>query len=78
MGDFLIAPLIVFLVIVAPIWIIMHYRTKTRKQQGLSEPDQERLAELTRKARMMADRIESLEAILDEQTPEWRKQYERR
>ena len=66
-------PAIVFLVIVAPFWIFMHYRSKQRAQTSLSEDERTELETLGARAERMAERIETLEAILDAETPEWRK-----
>ncbi|MCC2605509.1 envelope stress response membrane protein PspB [Planctobacterium marinum] len=68
----IVAPIVVFLVIVAPIWLILHYRSKKQLSQGLSEAEIKTLNELARQAEGMADRIKTLEAILDEESPEWR------
>lgn len=69
----IIAPIIVFLVIVAPIWLILHYRSKKQISQGLSEEQVTALNNLAKAAESMAERIQTLEAILDAETPEWRK-----
>ncbi|MCY7295970.1 envelope stress response membrane protein PspB [Alteromonas sp. a30] len=69
----IIAPIIVFLVIVAPIWLILHYRSKKQINQGLSEDQVTALNNLAKTAESMADRIQTLEAILDAESPEWRK-----
>ncbi|MGL1958823.1 MAG: envelope stress response membrane protein PspB [Colwellia sp.] len=66
------APLIIFMVIVAPIWLILHYRSKGQVSQGLSEEEYIQLSELSELADKMADRIKTLEAILDAETPDWR------
>jgi len=68
----IVAPIVVFLVIVAPIWLILHYRSKKQLSQGLSEAEIKTLNDLARQAEGMADRIKTLEAILDEESPEWR------
>lgn len=68
----IIAPIIVFLVIVAPIWLILHYRSKKQLNQGLSEEEIRTLNDLARQAEKMADRIQTLESILDSEAPEWR------
>ena len=70
------APIILFMVIVAPIWIVMHYRSKNTKQSGISESEHQRLKELTQIADSMMERIETLEAILDNEAPNWRKEHE--
>lgn len=72
MGDIIVAPLIIFLLVVAPIWLILHYRSKRQISQGLSEEEYIQLSELSELADKMADRIKTLEAILDAESPEWR------
>lgn len=68
----IIAPIIVFLIIVAPIWLILHYRSKKQLSQGLSEEEFRTLNDLAGQAEKMADRIQTLESILDTESPEWR------
>ncbi|MDN3653172.1 envelope stress response membrane protein PspB [Thalassotalea ponticola] len=70
--DVLMAPIIIFLVIVAPIWLILHYRSKRQISQGLSAEEYQQLTELSQTADKMAERIKTLEAILDAEAPEWR------
>ncbi|GAB2709540.1 envelope stress response membrane protein PspB [Aliiglaciecola sp. 3_MG-2023] len=76
MEDILIVtvgvPTIIFMIIVAPIWLILHYRSKKQVSQGLSEEEYKSLQELSNKAELMADRIQTLEAILDAESPDWR------
>ncbi|MBL4941029.1 MAG: envelope stress response membrane protein PspB [Colwellia sp.] len=70
--DIIMAPLIIFMVIVAPIWLVLHYRSKKQVSQGLSEEEYIQLSDLSEMADKMADRIRTLEAILDAETPDWR------
>lgn len=76
MGDdivaLLIAPLIIFMIFVAPVWLILHYRSKKQVAQGISEEEYVTLVELAERAEKMADRIHTLEAILDSDSPDWR------
>jgi phage shock protein B len=75
MSDVVIAffvPTIVFLVIVAPLWILMHYRSKQRTRGELSAEERQLLELLTVRAERMGERIETLESILDDETPGWR------
>jgi phage shock protein B len=65
-------PTVLFLCIVAPTWIFMHYRSKQKSQGSLSEQEIMELETLANHAERMGDRIETLEAILDSETPEWR------
>jgi len=70
--DVIMAPVIIFMLIVAPIWLVLHYRSKKQVSQGLSEEEYLQLSELSETADKMADRIKTLEAILDAETPDWR------
>ena len=72
MNDILMAPIIIFLLVVAPIWLVLHYRSKRQISQGLTEEEYIQLSELSELADKMADRIKTLEAILDAETPDWR------
>ncbi|KGJ96341.1 envelope stress response membrane protein PspB [Colwellia psychrerythraea] len=66
------APVIIFMIIVAPIWLVLHYRSKKQVSQGLSQEEYIQLSDLSEVADTMADRIQTLEAILDAETPNWR------
>lgn len=72
MEDILLPPIIVFMVVVAPIWLILHYRSKKQVNQGLSQEEYIQLSELSEAADSMAERIQTLESILDAETPNWR------
>ena len=69
---FVFVPLIVFLVLVAPIWIIAHYTTSWRTSKTLSSEDETLLAELWSSADRMEQRIKTLERILDAESADWR------
>ncbi|SES84035.1 envelope stress response membrane protein PspB [Thalassotalea agarivorans] len=71
--DVILAPIVIFLLVVAPIWLILHYRSKRQISQGLSEEEYIQLSDLAERADKMAERIQTLEAILDEEAPDWRK-----
>jgi len=70
----LFVPVVVFLVIVAPIWIIVHYMTRWRQTRMLSSEDEKLLAELWGSVDKMESRINNLERILDAEVADWRKQ----
>ncbi len=72
MHDIIMAPVIIFMVIVAPIWLILHYRSKKQVSQGLSEEEYIQLSDLSEMADKMGERIQTLESILDAETPNWR------
>jgi phage shock protein B len=68
----IVAPIIIFMIFVAPIWLIMHYRSKKQMGQGLTEAEYGTLQKLADKAEKMAERLQTLESILDAEAPEWR------
>lgn len=72
MEDIILAPLILFIVVVAPTWLVLHYRSKKQVNQGLSHDEYVQLSELSEVADNMSERIKALEAILDVETPDWR------
>lgn len=72
MEEVIMAPVVIFMLIVAPIWLVLHYRSKGQVSQGLSEEEYIQLSDLSETADKMADRIKTLEAILDVETPDWR------
>lgn len=65
--------LIVFLVIPAPFLIIMHFITKWKQSREISGGDERLLEDLWNMSQRMEARLESLETILDNESPEWRK-----
>jgi len=71
-----LVPLIIFMIFVAPLWVVMHYRSKSKINQGLTDSELNQLNELTLKAEKMAERIKTLEAILDAESPRWRTQHD--
>ncbi|MCY3839025.1 MAG: envelope stress response membrane protein PspB [Gammaproteobacteria bacterium] len=75
--EFIIAPAVLFLIFVAPLWIIMHYRSKGRSQGMLTADERAELERLASSAEDMRERIETLESILDAETPDWRRRSDR-
>lgn len=77
MVSFLIVgPLIIFLIFVAPLWLLLHYRSKRKVESGLSEGEYQQLQMLSNKAKSLQQRVETLEKILDTEAPTWRGHYE--
>ncbi|AWL11335.1 hypothetical protein HMF8227_00840 [Saliniradius amylolyticus] len=68
----IVAPIIIFMIFVAPIWLILHYRSKRKMSQGLSEQEVAEMKALSHQAEAMGERIKTLEAILDAESPQWR------
>jgi phage shock protein B len=65
---------IVFMTIVVPFIVIMHYTTKWKATKGLSDDEHRMLEDLWKEAQAMHGRVNALETILDSQAPDWRKQ----
>ena len=71
--EFLFVPIIIFMVVVAPIWIIAHYLTRWRSAKSLSSEEEKLLSELWEGVERMEGRIKNLESILDADGSDWRK-----
>lgn len=75
----LAVPGIIFLVVVAPLWVIFHYITAWKRiRAGTAGPgrvavDSAELERMRELCGQLENRIESLETILDDEAPEWRK-----
>jgi phage shock protein B len=72
MAVFFFVPVIIFMGLVAPLWLILHYFSKRRSAKGLAEEDRVELDDLLKTADQLTDRIEILERILDVDSPNWR------
>lgn len=60
------------------IWIVMHYKSQGKsRNSGLSEDESRQMDELLKIADSMADRIKTLESILDADYPDWREQHDK-
>ena len=74
----LAVPGIIFLLLVAPLWVVFHYITAWKRiRAGTAGPgrvavDSAELERMRELCGQLENRIESLETILDEEAPEWR------
>ena len=64
---------ILALTVVAPIAIIGHYVTKWKAMKQVTPKDEENMGSLRERAEKLEDRLESLERILDDEIPDWRR-----
>ena len=71
--EVIFVPMVLFLVIVAPIWIIMHYRTQRQRDEFSAKRDDMDNEELRAYAEKLEQRLEALETILDAEAHGWRK-----
>lgn len=72
MFPFLVLPLMAFVVIVTPLWLILHYRSKRHTSTGFNEDQLQQLNELMQQAESLKTRVKTLEKILDDEAPNWR------
>lgn len=70
------ASLIIFVLIVAPIWLFLHYRERAQKltpplpRPALSNSD---LSDLARLAERFEHRLDAMETLMDAERPDWRR-----
>ena len=72
MKEFLFAPTILFTLFVAPIWLTMHYRYKSKMIRGISEEEQSNVDEMLETIDKLTERVDTLEDILDKEHAQWR------
>lgn len=73
MSSFLGIALIVFLAIPAPIFIVLYFISKWKQSRELSGSDEQMLEDLWAASQRLEERLETLETILDNEAPEWRR-----
>ena len=73
---FFFVPIIIFMGLVAPLWLLLHYFSKRKSVKGLADEDRIELDELLKTTDKLIDRIEVLERILDADSPNWRSRDE--
>ena len=76
--QFMFVPTILFMVVVAPIWISMHYRSVNKSSRSLSEEDRESIEHMLETVDKLTNRIGALESILDADHPDWKQKMNRR
>jgi phage shock protein B len=64
---------IIFMIVVVPLFVIMHYTTKWKATKGLSDDEHKMLEDLWKESQAMQSRVNALETILEAQVPDWRK-----
>ncbi|MBF0219633.1 MAG: envelope stress response membrane protein PspB [Gammaproteobacteria bacterium] len=65
--------LITLSIFVIPLWLILHYRSKSiAERHGVPEAEINRLEQLELRIEKLMQRAEHLEQILDEERPGWR------
>ncbi|MEL7022394.1 MAG: envelope stress response membrane protein PspB [Pseudomonadota bacterium] len=72
MGDEVFVLGIIFLTVVAPLIIVLHFVTRWKKARELTRSDESLMEEVWAIAQKLEGRIHVLETILDDEAPEWR------
>jgi len=72
-AGFMLPVVMVFMTVVLPIVIVMHYVTKWKATKGLSGDEQRMLEDLWKDGQQMQSRLNALETILDDKVPDWKK-----
>lgn len=75
-GVLLVVPAILFVIFVAPIWLVLHYRSSRQLGRGLNEQEKARLNALVAQCELLQERVHTLERLLDVDAPGWRNNYE--
>lgn len=65
--------IILFLTIVAPLMVVLHFVTKWKQSREISGDDERMLEDMYVMSQRMEERIVTLEKILDDELPDWRK-----
>ena len=71
----LAVPVIIFLAIIVPLWITFHYITvwaRLRADKKAMAPGDDDFEQLRMLAERLEARIDSIEIILDHESPDWR------
>lgn len=64
---------ILFMTVVAPVWIVLHYITRWKSTKSISNEDETLLADLWESAERIDARLNNIERILDAEEPGWRR-----
>ncbi|WP_374311553.1 envelope stress response membrane protein PspB [Dongia sp.] len=70
--EFMSVPAILFMVIVAPLWLIFHYKTTWKNQKANGDAEEKSVKEMWLVAQRLENRVANLEKLLDAEAPGWR------
>ena len=65
--------IILCLTVVVPLVIVLHFITKWKQSREISGDDEKMLEDMYLMSQRMEERIVTLEKILDDELPDWRK-----
>jgi phage shock protein B len=72
-AQLVLIAIIAFIAIPAPLFIVLNFITKWKQSREISGGDEKMLEDLYVLSRKLEERLESLEIILDDERPDWRK-----
>ena len=75
-GTFLGVALSLFLLVVVPLFVLLHFITKWRQGREMSRDDERMLEEMWELSQRLEERLETLERILEDDLPGKRSRYE--
>ncbi len=73
MSELLALAIILFLAIVAPLIVVLHFVTKWKQSREISTDDEQLLEDLWMLSQRLEERLMTLEEILDEDVPDGRR-----
>ncbi|HEX7061479.1 MAG TPA: envelope stress response membrane protein PspB [Woeseiaceae bacterium] len=73
MAEYIGIALIVFIAVPAPLFIVLYFITRWKEAREISGGDERMLEDLWALSQKLEERLESLERIMDNEQPEWRK-----
>ena len=65
--------IILCLTIVIPLIVVLHFVTKWKQSREISGDDEKMLEDMYQMSQRMQERIITLETILEDELPDWRK-----
>ena len=65
--------IVLCLTIIIPLIVVLHYVTKWKQSREISGDDEKMLEDMYQMSQRMEERIVSLETILEDELPDWRK-----
>lgn len=72
-GELIAIAVIVFIAVPAPLFIVLHFITRWKQSREISGGDERMLEDMWSLSKRLEDRADTLEAILDGELPDWRR-----
>jgi phage shock protein B len=73
LGSIETVAVVLLLVIALPLFIVLHFVTKWKQTREISRDDEQLLEDLWVLSQRLEDRLVTLEKILDDELPSWRR-----